>query len=547
MKFDEIKSDLVEAMSASRPKTSGYDTQAEVVRVDGNTAWVHIPGGVDETPVALTIAAKEGDTVQVRVSGGAAWLVGNASAPPTDDGTALAAQSTADEALSMARATIRSTTTYYKISYSGTDPDDVPYRSTDGEDTRSPDGEDERITTPIFEWQKAMPDNVPAGMFLWTRIEIKHNDGSVAYVYSVTEKQREVFKETTLWYLSTSSSSLSGGSWSETLPAFVKNRYYWKRTRRVYTDNTVDYTDPVLDSENNSLDQEGVFNRLTNNGAAQGLYIDPSTGDVYINASYIMSGAFVITDNSGNEIFRADKDGKIFRWDMEYSSMSDDGDLIVYDKSGDASIQVSASKDSLIRGTTLTSSSVETTDGINVRGAWLNNYNLAKMTPDGLSIIFNDITLQETFAILQLINKKDDSNVATVSGLKINGYSLEDRIAITSASGSSASLTKPSSLTNFSFGTTWTCSVRKNKAGVVTVHYNFNGYFTATSTTGGTLFTLPSGYRPAATMYLNKVNQSGTRYLLTLNTSGTVTLQNTSGASASSAQFFRDVITFVTA
>lgn len=66
-------------------KTYPYDTQATIRRIEGNTAWVHIPGGVDETPVQLTINASEGDTVQVRVSGGRAFLVGNATAPPTDN------------------------------------------------------------------------------------------------------------------------------------------------------------------------------------------------------------------------------------------------------------------------------------------------------------------------------------------------------------------------------------------------------------------------------------------------------------------------------
>lgn len=65
--------------------TQPYDTRAEVVRVSGSTAYVHIPGGVAETPVTMTIACKKGDTVQVRVSGGRAWIVGNETAPPTDD------------------------------------------------------------------------------------------------------------------------------------------------------------------------------------------------------------------------------------------------------------------------------------------------------------------------------------------------------------------------------------------------------------------------------------------------------------------------------
>ena len=79
---------LYNAINNKKPKTSSYDTTATVKRVKGNTAWVHIPGGVDETPVKMTVNAQVGDTVQVRVGGGRAWLTGNATAPPTDDKTA---------------------------------------------------------------------------------------------------------------------------------------------------------------------------------------------------------------------------------------------------------------------------------------------------------------------------------------------------------------------------------------------------------------------------------------------------------------------------
>lgn len=82
---------IVQAIKQTEPKTKAYDTQATVTRVEGGTAWVHIPGGVTETPVKLTISAKAGDTVQVRVSGGRAFMVGNASAPPTDDTVATGA------------------------------------------------------------------------------------------------------------------------------------------------------------------------------------------------------------------------------------------------------------------------------------------------------------------------------------------------------------------------------------------------------------------------------------------------------------------------
>lgn len=101
--LNRIKKNIIEAMqSTNNQGTSAYDSVAEVRRVEGDTAWVHIAGGVDETPVKLTIAAKAGDVVQVRVGGGRAWITGNASAPPTDDKTAIAAKGLANLAGSQA-------------------------------------------------------------------------------------------------------------------------------------------------------------------------------------------------------------------------------------------------------------------------------------------------------------------------------------------------------------------------------------------------------------------------------------------------------------
>lgn len=92
-KTSRIIRELTESVKkASTPRTQPYDTQATVTRIEDGVAWVHIPGGVDETPVKLTINAAVGDTVQVRVSGGRAFLVGNSTAPPTDDKLAKTVQ-----------------------------------------------------------------------------------------------------------------------------------------------------------------------------------------------------------------------------------------------------------------------------------------------------------------------------------------------------------------------------------------------------------------------------------------------------------------------
>lgn len=107
-----------------------YDTTAEVVRVEDGVAWVHIDGGVEETPAELTINASKGDLVKVRLVGGQAYLIGNGTAPPTDDrvannalGVANVARETAVTAETVANVTeqktrpaITSMTTYYKLS-----------------------------------------------------------------------------------------------------------------------------------------------------------------------------------------------------------------------------------------------------------------------------------------------------------------------------------------------------------------------------------------------------------------------------------------------
>ena len=103
-KFSRIKKDFLEAMrGAGQTKTQAYDTPATVLRTDGDTLWVHIDGGVDETPIKRTIDARPGDVIQVRVGGGRAWATGNATSPPTDDTKAKEADTKAKDANILAK------------------------------------------------------------------------------------------------------------------------------------------------------------------------------------------------------------------------------------------------------------------------------------------------------------------------------------------------------------------------------------------------------------------------------------------------------------
>ena len=108
MKIKKLSNLLKGNESGLNRKIEPYDTQAVVKRIENGIAWVHIAGGVDETPVNLTINAKVGDNVQVRVGGGRAWLTGNKTAPPTDDTKANVAQGTANNARQIAESAVAS-------------------------------------------------------------------------------------------------------------------------------------------------------------------------------------------------------------------------------------------------------------------------------------------------------------------------------------------------------------------------------------------------------------------------------------------------------
>ena len=60
--MDKVAKELYSAISKKDERTpKPYDTEATVVREEGDTIWVKIPGGIDETPVRKTINAKPGD------------------------------------------------------------------------------------------------------------------------------------------------------------------------------------------------------------------------------------------------------------------------------------------------------------------------------------------------------------------------------------------------------------------------------------------------------------------------------------------------------
>lgn len=98
---------------------------------------------------------------------------------------------------------------------------------------------------------------VPAwkdGKYIWTRSIITYTDNSYTETTPVCvtggkgpsgNDGKGVKAVDVLYYLSTSSSSLVGGSWSSTSPTWQNGKYLWSKTKVTYTDNSTWESDPA--------------------------------------------------------------------------------------------------------------------------------------------------------------------------------------------------------------------------------------------------------------------------------------------------------------
>lgn len=85
--------------------------------------------------------------------------------------------------------------------------------------------------------------------------------------------------------------------------------------------NSKTYADQAAKNAVNAQSQTDVFNKLTNNGTAQGIYY--SGGQLYINASYLMSGVLRTVD------------GETFYLDLAHNNLKILGKTVSWKKNDD--------------------------------------------------------------------------------------------------------------------------------------------------------------------------------------------------------------------
>ena len=107
------------------------------------------------------------------------------------------------------------------------------------------------------------------GKYIWQRIKYTYGDGSITYSIPVCiqgakgepgvngekgdqglqgDKGQSLVNSVPQWYLSTSSTTQTGGSWVESMPSVVQDKYLWLRYKLVWQNPTqTTYTTPTLE------------------------------------------------------------------------------------------------------------------------------------------------------------------------------------------------------------------------------------------------------------------------------------------------------------
>ena len=119
------------------------------------------------------------------------------------------------------------------------------------------------VVPPTGQWLENIP-LVNEGYTLWTKTTYTYSDKTTSDVYSpsIAGKAgrgiKQVYPE---YYLSTSKTEMTGGTWSATQPEKTKDAWIWVRYKTVFTDESTGYSDGVLDEVLNDLVDISISNK----------------------------------------------------------------------------------------------------------------------------------------------------------------------------------------------------------------------------------------------------------------------------------------------
>ena len=118
---------------------------------------------------------------------------------------------------------------------------------------------------PTGTWSSDIP-LVNEGYTLWTKAVWKYSDNTTSEVYtpSIAGKAGKGIKSVKPeYYLSTSKTEATGGTWQDTQPQKTADTWIWQRYKATFTDESVGYSDAIRDDVLNGLVEVSITNKST--------------------------------------------------------------------------------------------------------------------------------------------------------------------------------------------------------------------------------------------------------------------------------------------
>lgn len=118
---------------------------------------------------------------------------------------------------------------------------------------------------PTGTWSSDIP-LVNEGYTLWTKTTWKYSDNTTSEVYtpSIAGKAGKGIKSVKPeYYLSTSKTEVTGGTWQDTQPTKTADKWIWQRYKATFTDESVGYSDAIRDDVLNGLVEVSITNKST--------------------------------------------------------------------------------------------------------------------------------------------------------------------------------------------------------------------------------------------------------------------------------------------
>ena len=336
--------------------------------------------------VDSSAGAKIGDTVLLRVTnvskGGYSFIIAKITAIP-------------------------SSTAVTCVSNGLIDKGDTGLKGADGKGIKSTaidyQASSSQTTVPSGTWANSVPSLSAGSPYLWTRIVITYTDNTTSTSYSVSSAITDarinstIIKHEQEYYLSTSDTSLAGGSWSTTFPSRKDGTVYWVRYKDTHANGAVTY-DP---SANGKLLTEvnEVWNTVVSNKTA----INSSNAQINLVATSVNSVKNDLNKKANSDDVKSSMDGLS-------STIADINKQVAELKVKANSIEASVTDVNNLAQTTKKATAALTTDGLSV-----DTGQTTKSVVDGTG--------------LTITSKADNSVVAKfttgeseIQNLKIDGY-----------------------------------------------------------------------------------------------------------------------------